>query len=116
MQWAEELHKLIIRNFKKRTVYSRFKDNIWSADLADMQLISKFHEGFRYLVFVFDIFSKYAWVVALKDKIGASIVDAFQKILDYSNRKPKKIWVDKGSEFYKVSFKKWLKDNDIEMY
>ena len=71
-----------------------------------MQLISKFHEGFRYLVCVFDIFSKYAWVVTLKDKIGASIVDAFQKILDYSNRKRKKIWVDKGSEFYKVSFKK----------
>ena len=105
-QLAEEFHKPIITTFKTITVYSRFKDNIWSADLADMQLISKFHEGFRYLVCVFDIFSKYAWVVALKDKIGASIVDAFQKILDYSNRKPKKIWVDKGSEFYKVSFKK----------
>ena len=81
-----------------------------------MQLISKFHEGFRYLVFVFDIFSKYAWVVALKDKIGASIVDAFQKILDDSTGKPSKIWVDKGSQFYNISFKKWLKDNDIEIY
>ena len=47
---------------------------------------------------------------------GVSIVDAFQKILDDSNRKPNKIWVDKGSEFYNNSFKKWLKDNDIEMY
>ena len=116
MQWAKELHKLIIRKFKKRTVYSRFKDNIWSADLADMQLISKFNKGFRFLLCVIDIFSKYAWVVPLKDEKGVSIVDAFQKILDYSNRKPKKIWVDKGSEFYKISFKKWLKDNDIEMY
>ena len=65
---------------------------------------------------VIDIFSKYAWVVPLKDKKGVSIVNAFQKILDKSGRKPNKIWVDKGSEFYNNSFKKWLKDNDIEMY
>ena len=81
-----------------------------------MQLISKFNKGFRFLLCVIDIFSKYAWVVPLKDKKGVSIVNAFQKILDDSNRKPNKIWVDKGSEFYNNSFKKWLKDNDIEMY
>ena len=65
---------------------------------------------------VIDIFSKYTWIVPLKDKKGASIVDAFQKILDDSNRKPSKIWVDKESEFYNNSLKKWVKDNDIEMY
>ena len=81
-----------------------------------MQLIRKFNRGFRFLLCVNDIFSKYASVVPLKDKKGVSIVDAFQKILDDSNRKPNKIWVDKGSEFYNSSFKKWLKDNDIEMY
>ena len=59
---AEELHKPIIRKFKKRAVYSEFKDNIWGADLADMQLISKFNKGFRFLLCVIDIFSKYAWV------------------------------------------------------
>ena len=116
MDLAEELHKSIIRTFKKRAVYSGFKDNIWGADLADMQLISKFNKGFKFLLCVIDIFSKYTWVVPLKDKKGVSIVDAFQKILDDSNRKPNKIWVDKGSEFYNSSFKKWLKDNDIEMY
>ena len=63
-----------------------------------------------------NVFSKYAWVFPLKDKKGVSIVGAFQKILDKSGRKPNKIWVDKGSEFYNNSFKKWLKDNDIEMY
>ena len=62
------------------------------------------------------MFSKCAWVVPLKNKKGVSIVDAFQKILDMSRRKPNKMWVDKGSEFYNNSFKKWLKDNDIEMY
>ena len=86
------------------------------ADLADMQLISKFNKGFRFLLCVIDIFSKYAWVVPLKDKKGVSIVDVFKKILDDLNRKPNKIWVDKRSEFYNNSFKKWLKDNDIEMY
>ena len=69
------------------------------ADLDDMQLISKFNKGFRFLLFVIDIFSKYSWVIPLKDKKGVSIVNAFQKILDESNRKPDKIRVDKGSEF-----------------
>ena len=81
-----------------------------------MQLISKFNKGFRFLLFVIDIFSKYAWVVPLKDKKGGSIVDAFQKILDNTAREPNKIWVNKGSEFYNSSFKKWLKDNNIDMY
>ena len=67
-QMAEELHKPIIRNLKKRTVYSGFKDNISGADLADMQLISKFNKEFRFLLCVIDIFSEYAWVVPLKDK------------------------------------------------
>ena len=69
-----------------------------------MQLTSKFNKGFRFLLCVIDIFSKYAWVVPLKDKKGVSIVDAFQKILDDSNKKPNKTWVDKGSEFYNNSF------------
>ena len=101
---------------KKRTVYSRFKDNIWGVDLADMQLRSKLNKGFRFLLCAIDFFSKYAWVIPLKDKKGVSIVNAFQKILRDSNRKPDKIWVDKGSEFYNNFFKKWLNDNDIEMY
>ena len=80
-----------------------------------MQLISKFNKGFRFLLCVTDMFTKYVWVIPLKDKKGVSIVNAFQKIKE-SGRKPNKIWVDKGSEFYNGSFKKWLKDNDIEMY
>ena len=81
-----------------------------------MQLISKFNKGFRFSLCVIDIFSKYAWVVSLKDKKVVSIADAFQKILDDSNRKPNKIWVNKGSEYYNSSFKKSLKDSGIEMY
>ena len=97
-------------------MYSSFKDNIWGVDLADMQLISKYNKGIRYLLCVIDLFSKYAFVVPLKDKKGSSIVNAFQSILNKSKRKSNKIWVDPGSEFYNNNFKKWLKDNDIVMY
>ena len=100
-QLAEEIHKLIIRKLKKREVYSAFKDNIWGADLADVQLISKFNKRFRFLLRVIDIFSKYAWVVLLKDKNG---IDDSTNL--HSKRKPNKIWVDKGGEFYNNSFKK----------
>ena len=66
---AEELHKPIIRKFKReRWVYSSFKDNIWGADLADMQLLSKFNKGIRFLLCIIDFFSKYAWVIPLRDK------------------------------------------------
>ena len=86
-----------------------------------MQLISKFNKAFRFLLCVIDSFSKHAWVVPLKVKKGVTIVNAFQKILNdstkvRSTRKPNKIWVDKGSECNNSSFKRWLKDNDIEMY
>ena len=110
-QLAEELHKPIIRKFEKRKVHAAFEDNIWGADLA-----GKYNKGIRFLLCVIDIFSKYAWVVPLKDKKGVSIATAFQSIVKQSNRKPNKIWVGKGSEFYNASFKKWLRDNDIAMY
>ena len=93
-------------------MYSSFRDNIWGVGLADMHLLSKFNKGFRFLLCVIDIFSKYPWVIPLKDKKGISIVNAFQKILDDSKRseaedkgqKPNEIWVDKRSEFYNISF------------
>ena len=84
-------------------MHSSFRDNIWGVDLADMQLLSKFNKGFRFLCAI-DIFSKYTWVVPLKDKKGISIVNAFQIILKESKRKPNKIWVEKGSEFYNNYF------------
>ena len=100
---AEELHKSIIRKFKKRKVCSSFIDNTWDDDIADMQLIWKFNKGIRFLLCVIDIFSKHAWVILLEEKKLITITTAFQKILDTSNRKRNKIWVDKGSEFYNRS-------------
>ena len=81
-----------------------------------MQLISKLDQGFRFLFCVIDIFCKYAWVVPLKNKKGVSIINAFQKRLNDSARKPNKIWVDKRSAFYNNSLKRWLISNDIKIH
>ena len=115
-QLANELHKPIIRKFRKRKVYSSFKDNIWGVDLADMQLINKSNKGIRYLLCSIDLFSNHAFVVPFKDKKGTIIVDAFQSIWDNLKRRPNKIWVGQRSEFYNIPLKKWLRDNNEEMY
>ena len=81
-----------------------------------MQLISKFNKEFRFLLCIIDIYSKYAWVIPLKDKKEITITSSFQKILQESNRKPNKILFDKGGEIYNRSMKSWLEKNGIEMY
>ena len=111
---VEKLHKPVIKKFNKRKVYSQIKDNIWRVDLADMQSLSRKNKGIKYLLCAIDLYSKYAFVIPLKDKKGISIVNAFNKIIKQYNKKPNKIWVDQGGEFY--VFKKWLSGNDIIMY
>ena len=92
-------------------------------DLADMQSLSKYNKGIKYLLCAIDLFSKYAWVIPIKDKKETSIVSAFQKTISEGSeaqskgqRKPNKIWVDQDSNFYNNSFKDFLKINNIEMY
>ena len=113
---ADELHKPVIKKFNKRKVYSQFKDNIWGVDLADMQSLSKKNKGIKYLLCATDFYSKYAFVVPLKDKKGISVTNGFNKIIKQSGRKPNEIWVDQGSEFYNHVFKRWLSRNNIIMY
>ena len=84
-QIANELHKPIIRKFKRRRYYSSLRYSIWGVDLAYIQSLSKYNRGITYLFCAIDIFSKYAWVFPLKDKRGISIANAFQKILISSN-------------------------------
>ena len=113
-QLANKLHEPIIRKFKKRKVYSSFKGNMWGVDLTDMQSLSKYNKGFKYLLCAIDLFSKYASVIPIKDKKGTSIVNAFKKIISEGQRKPNKIWVDQGSEFYNQSFEDFLKISNIK--
>ena len=107
---------LLLKKINKRKVYSQFKDNIWGVDLEDMQSLSKKNKGIKYLLCAIDLYSKYAFVVPLKDKKGISVTNGFNKIIKQSGRKPNKIWVDQGSEFYNHVFKRWLSRNNIIMY
>ena len=81
-----------------------------------MQSLSRYNKEFKYLLCVIDLFSKYAWVIPVKDKKGTSIVNVFKKIISKGQRKPNKIWVDQASEIYNQSFKDFLKISNIEMY
>ena len=116
LKLADEFHKPVIKKFNKRKVYSQFKDDIWGVDLADTRLLSKQNKDIKYLLCAIDLFSKYAFVVPLKDKKGIIIINAFNKIIKQSNRKPNKIWVDQGGEFYNNVFKRWLSNNGMIMY
>ena len=92
-QLADELHKPITRDFSKTTVISNGIDKIWAADLVEMQKFSKWNKGVKYLLMVFDVFSKYEWIKPLKDKKTESVSKAFDEIFK-SKRKPKMLWTD----------------------
>ena len=81
-----------------------------------MQLLSIINKGIRFLLCVIDIYNKYAWVITLKDKKGIITTNAFQEVLQESGRKPNKIWVDRGVEFYNRLMESWLEKNGKEMY
>ena len=115
-QLADELHKPIRRKFQTRKVIANNIDDIWSADLVFMDKLFKWNSGYKYILTVIDVFSKFAWAIPLKSKTGVSITDAFNDIIKKYNRKPKCLWVNKGSEFYNKIFKDWLEKNDIKMY
>ena len=100
---SDELHKPVRKKFNRRRVIVRGINEIWAADLADMKAFSKANKGFVFLLLVIDIFSKYGWIVPLKDKTGKSVASALKTI--FKERKPKKIWVDKGREFYNKDVK-----------
>ena len=101
---ADGLHKPVKRKFPRRFVIGFTKDEIWSADLVDMQAFSSFNKGFKYILTVIDVFSMYAWAVPIKDKSAASVTKAFEIII--SERIPKMLWVDEGKEFYNATLKK----------
>ena len=111
---AQELHKPIRHKFKRRRVFVFNIDDIWSADLKDMQSLAKENDGYKYLLNVIDLFSKTAYSIPLKSKSSEVIIDAFERL--FTNRSPKKLWTDQGSEFISNRFQKFLKDNNIELY
>ena len=113
---AQELHKPRRVHLQRRKVNVKGIDQIWSADLVDMSAFSDDNLGVKYLLTIIDVFSKYAWIMPLKSKTGKDITKAFDYIITGSGRKPTKLWVDQGTEFYNRTFKKYLEEKGIEMY
>lgn len=111
---ADELHHRVIKSFPKRRVYVDSIDQTWAVDLVDMQQYSKQNKHYKYLLAVIDVFSKYGWLIPLKNKTGVTVSEAFKTL--FKERKPMYIWSDKGSEFYNRQVKELLKDNNIKLY
>ena len=112
---AEELHKPVRKKFSKRKVFVKGIDDTWGADLVEMGAYSKFNEGIRYLLMVIDIFSKFGWIRVLKNKRGDTVAEAFVSIFE-EGRVPKKLWVDKGKEFWNKNVDEVMKKFEVERY
>ena len=113
---AYELHRPKRNNYERSKVIVNRKDDVWGADLVEMQKYSKVNDNYRYLLTVIDCFTKYAWAIPLKNKEAKSVVDAFKLIVKTSGRIPKHIWVDEGKEFYNSVMTQWINKNDIIRY
>ena len=114
-QLVEESNKPVIKIFERKMVYARFKDNIWAADLAEMGSLSSKNKNVKYLLSVIDLFPIYAWVKALKNKKGKTVLNAFIEIVNESNQKPNKLWPDQGRELYNKIMQDWLDNNNISV-
>ena len=110
----EELHKPVVKKIRKRKVYVKGIDEIWAADLVDMQSFSKYNDGVKYLLAVVDILSKHGWMLPLKQKTGLAVAAAFQSIFN-GGRMPKKMWVDKGKKFYNKGMKLLLESKSFSL-
>ena len=111
---SEELHKSKRINYPRRKIIVNHINEIFAADLVEMQKFAKLNKGYRYLLTSIDIFSKYSWVIPLKDKRGITIKNALQKI--FKERKPKFLWTDRGTEFYNKQVQDLLNENNIKLY
>ena len=110
------LHKPIRRNFKRNRYIVNNIDQLWQADLNDMRSLSKYNDGVNYLLAVIDVFSKYGFMVPLKNKSGATVVKAFDSIFKSTGRTPDNLQTDKGSEFTSAETKRLFKSHDINYY
>ena len=113
---TDELHKPVKRKFEKRQVFARNVDDIWAADLVDMQYYSRTNKGFKYLLMIIDVFSKYGWAIPLKNKSSAEIVRAFTELWNSGQKPPKFLWTDKGKEFVNKQFRTLLEEKKVHLY
>ena len=109
-EWKKQLTSELLKpkrnNFTRRSVHSSGVDEIWTADLLDIHRYARENKGYKYILVVVDVFSRFAWARPLKSKTGASVSDAFQDI--FSERTPRKLWTDRGTEFYNANVRHLL--------
>ena len=129
-QLPKEVFSPQITKFKRERIIPLYKDETWSVDLIDNSSLSKYNKIYKFILTVIDIFTKYAWAIPLKNKSGLTITNGFKIILGehpqggsehqhscgFPDRKPKKLWVDRGSEFYKKTFKYLLKQYETKLF
>lgn len=115
-QIVNEIHKAARRNFLRRSVILKGIDDLWQADLMDMQNLKKYNKSYNYVLVVIDCFSKYAWAEPLKSKNKQDVTHAFERILIDSNRRPVNLQTDMGTEFYNNTFQNLMKTNNINHY
>ena len=99
-QLAEELHKSVTKKFKRRKVFARVTENIWAPCLDETESLSPKNENLEHLLCLIDVFNKYAWVIPFKDEVSKVVLNVFIEIVNKSNRKPNRLWVNQGREFY----------------
>ena len=112
---AKEVFSPQMSMFRRERIIPLYKDGTWSADLIDKSSLSKYNNNYKFILTLIDIFTKYAWAIPLKNKSGLSITNGFKIVLGES-RKPEKLWVDRGSEFYNKTFKSLLKEYETKLY
>jgi hypothetical protein len=115
-KFAQEIHHRVVRKFPRRKVTVFRIDEIWGIDLASMESFADQNNGFKWILCIIDVFSKFAWCIPLKNKSADTVLHAFINVVKKSGRSPEKIWVDRGSEFYNKDFLKWTKDNNVVIY
>jgi hypothetical protein len=115
-QDAYTLHRPLRKRFDRNRYIVNYIDDTWQADLCDMQSLSKYNDNFKYLLTVIDIFSKFAWVVALRNKTSVEVIRGFHEIFKSSKRMPTNLNMDKGKEFKNYKFQLFLKDKNINYY
>lgn len=113
-QEAYALHKDRHLNFKRCSYNISNIDDLWEADLMDMQQISRINKGYKYILAVIDCFSKFGWCVAIKRKTPSEVINAFKQIFSKTERRPVCIQSDKGREFDNRALKAYLSEQDIK--
>ena len=114
--FAGELHRGVRHKFRKRRVFSPTPNHIWAADLCDLKKFSRANKGFKYLLMVIDVFSKYAYVKAMKNKTAGECTRCFREIFTESKESPRYCWVDKGTEFWNRTLKDLFKEHGVTLY